>query len=89
MRHNDLRDFTANLLTEVCSNVCREPPLQALIGELLSHDSSNSEDGARLDVSVHVLGVIVISGLLFSDTRFPPKCSLLLKNAATISLPSS
>ena len=22
MRHNDLRDFTANLLTEVCPNVC-------------------------------------------------------------------
>ena len=53
MRHNDLRDFTANLLTEVCPNVCIEPPLQALTGELLSHDTSNSEDGARLDVSAH------------------------------------
>ena len=49
--HNDLRDFTANLLTEVCSNVCIEPPLQTLTGELLSHETSNSEDGARLDVS--------------------------------------
>eukprot|EP00731_Ephydatia_muelleri_P014964 Em0008g684a len=46
--HND---FTANLLTEVCPNVCIEPPLQASTGELLSHDTSNSEDGARLDVS--------------------------------------
>ena len=27
------------------------PPLQALTGELLSHDTSNSEDGACLDVS--------------------------------------
>ena len=51
VRHNDLRDFTANLLTEVCPNVCIGPPLQALTGELLSHDSSNSEDGAHLDVS--------------------------------------
>ena len=42
---NDLRDFTANLSTEVCPNVCIEPPLQALTGELLSHNSSNSEDG--------------------------------------------
>ena len=51
MHHNDLRDFTANLLTEVCTNVCIEPPLQALTGELLSHDSSNSKEGARLEVS--------------------------------------
>ena len=51
MRHNNLRDFTANLWTKVCPNVCTEPPLQALTGELLSHDTSNSEDGACLDVS--------------------------------------
>ena len=53
--HNDLRDFTVNLLTEVCPNVCMEPPLQALTGELLSHDTSNSEDGAHLDVSAQGL----------------------------------
>ena len=51
VRHNDLRDFTANLLTEVCPNVCVEPPLQALTGELMSHQTSNSEDGACLDIS--------------------------------------
>ena len=51
MCHNDLRDFTATLLTEVCPNVCIEPPLQALTGELLLHDTSISEDGACLDVS--------------------------------------
>ena len=51
VRHNDLRDFTANLLTEVCPNVCIEPPLQALTGELLSHETSKSEGGACLDVS--------------------------------------
>ena len=51
MCHNDLRDFTATLLTEVCPNVCIEPPLQALTGEMLLHDTSNSEDGACLDVS--------------------------------------
>ena len=51
MRHNNLRDFTANLFTDVCRNVCIEPPLQALTGELLSHDTSNSTDGAHLDAS--------------------------------------
>ena len=51
MRHNDLRDFTStcNLLTEVGPNVCIEPPLQALTGELCV--PSDSEDCAHLDVS--------------------------------------
>ena len=56
VRHNDLRDFAANLLTEVCPNVCIEPPLQALTGELPSQDTSSSEDGAHLDVSAQGFG---------------------------------
>ena len=32
VRRNDLRDFIANLCTEVCPNVCIEPPLPALTG---------------------------------------------------------
>ena len=28
LRHNEIRDLTANLLTEVCSLVCVEPKLQ-------------------------------------------------------------
>ena len=52
IRHNDIRDLTANLLTEVCSNVSIEPSLQPLTGEILNHRSSNiyTEEGARLDV---------------------------------------
>ena len=63
--HNGLRDFTANLLTEVCSNGCIEPSLQSLTGELLSHETSNSQDGGRLDVSAQGFGVIVINGFFF------------------------
>ena len=33
MRHNELRDITADLLQEVCSDVQVEPPLQPLSGE--------------------------------------------------------
>ena len=51
IRHNDIRDLTARLLTEVCPNVSIEPDLQPLSGETLSLRTSNSEDGARLDVS--------------------------------------
>ena len=53
IRHNDIRDLTARLLTEVCPNVAIEPDLQPLTGEMLSHRTSNCEEGARLDVLAH------------------------------------
>ena len=50
-RHNDIRDLSASLLKDVCSNVCKEPTLQPLTGESLQHRSASTDDGARLDVS--------------------------------------
>ena len=46
MRHNEVRDITATLLTEVCQEVMTEPHLQPLSGEFLSHRSANTQDGA-------------------------------------------
>ena len=51
VRHNEIRDLTANLLTEVCHDVCVEPTLQPITGETFSNATANSEDGARLDVA--------------------------------------
>ena len=51
MRHNDLRDHTAALMSTVCSDVTTEPQLQPLSGEQLSLLSANSDDNARLDVA--------------------------------------
>ena len=45
-----MRDITANLLAEVCHNVAVEPDLQTLSGEQFQHRTTNTEDGARLDV---------------------------------------
>ena len=53
LRHNELRDFTANVMTEVCHDVCIEPPLQPLTGESFPLTSTNTEDGARLDIRAH------------------------------------
>ncbi len=53
IRHNEIRDLTANLLTEVCSDVQIEPDLQPLTGETLSFATSNSQDGARLDIAAN------------------------------------
>ena len=50
IRHNEIRDVTAMLLTEVCHDVAVEPHLQPLNGETFPRRSANTEDGARLDI---------------------------------------
>ena len=50
IRHNEIRDLTATLITEVCHNVSTEPLLQPLSGEHFSHQSANTEPNARLDI---------------------------------------
>ena len=47
IRHNELRDITADLLTEVCHNVLIEPPLLPLNGESLYHQTAITEDNVR------------------------------------------
>ena len=51
IRHNEVRDLLANLLTEVCHDVSIEPHLQPLNGESFSTRSASIEDSARLDVA--------------------------------------
>ena len=51
IRHNAIRDTTAQLLHQVCRNVSTEPTLQPLTGEQLQYRTANVEDHARLDVA--------------------------------------
>ena len=53
MRHNEVRDITATLLTEVCHGVFTEPHLQPLLGESMSHLSAITKSGARLDIAMY------------------------------------
>ena len=53
IRHNEIRDLTANLLTEICHDVCIEPDLQPITGEVLTCITSNTQDGARLDIAAN------------------------------------
>jgi len=48
--HNEIRDLTASLLSEVCCDVGVEPALQPLDHELLWHATTNREDGVCIDV---------------------------------------
>ena len=50
IRHNEIRDITADLLKEVCHCVGTEPSLQPVTGKHFEHRSANGEDGARLDI---------------------------------------
>ena len=53
IRHNEIRDLTAELLSEVCHSVSIEPHLQPLGGETLRGASANIQDGARLDIAAN------------------------------------
>ena len=50
LRHNEIRDLTANLLKEVCPNTCIEPGLQSLKGEAFRLRTTNTEEDARVDI---------------------------------------
>ena len=53
IRHNEIRNLTAQLLTEVCSEVCVEPELQPVSPDQLQGATANRQDGARLDVAAN------------------------------------
>ena len=53
IRHNEIRDLTATLLIEVCSQVVTEPELQPVSQEEFSLSSANVQDGARLGIAMN------------------------------------
>ena len=55
IRHNELKDFTTKIMSEVCHDVRLEPHLQPLTGESFTLATANTEDAARLNISA--LGV--------------------------------
>ena len=50
LRHNEIRDMTAKLLSEVCHSVATEPPLQPLSGETFTYSSAIVGAEERLDI---------------------------------------
>jgi len=46
----EIRDITADLLSEVCHSIGTEPCLQEITEEWLTHRTANRQDGARLDI---------------------------------------
>ena len=50
VRHNEIRDITAEWLERVCHDVVIEPPLQPLTGENVVPATANRQDDARADI---------------------------------------
>ena len=50
IRHYEVRDLTASLLTQVCHNVATEPSLQSITSETFSLVSAKTTNNAHMDV---------------------------------------
>ena len=74
IRHNDLRDLTANLLTEVCKDVYIEPQTLAATGETFNNGTANTSNEARVDIKSR--GFWVRGQKAFFDVRvFDPSAN--------------
>ena len=51
IRHNEIRDLSADLLSDVCKDVKVEPVLEPLTGEHFEEKSIAKEEEARVDIS--------------------------------------
>ena len=49
-RHNEIRDLTADWMSEACREIEVEPTLQPLDGEIILPRSLNKQDDARVDI---------------------------------------
>ena len=67
IRHNEIRDFTAEVLKEVCQDVEVEPPLTPLTGERFQHKTALTDESARPDVAAR--GVWTRGSRAFFDVR--------------------
>ena len=84
IRHNEIRDMTASLLSEVCSDVQTEPPLQPLSGEVMHGRTANIQPEARLDISARGFWGDRFSSTFFDVRVFHPNA----RSTHHVSLPS-
>ena len=80
IRHNDLRNLTANMLSEVCKDIKVEPKLTPLTGEELDSRTANMTNEATLGIRAR--GVWERGQQAFLDLRVfdPSACRYLNKS---------
>ena len=67
LRHNEIRDMSANLLREVCPNTCTKPGLQPLNSETFQLRTANTDNEARVDIRAE--GFWTSAQVAFFDIR--------------------
>ena len=84
MRHYEIRDTFANLMSEGCYDVEIDPKLQSLQSESFVNNSTTTEVDARLDVKANGLWGSRFSRTFFDVKVFNPHAKTsrrLLKDA--------
>ena len=82
IRHNEVRDITASLLSEVCHNVAIEPHLQPLSGKHMNLLTANTDTNAHLDIAADGVWGGRFKRSYFDVRVFNPFCSV--KSANTL-----
>ena len=73
MHHNEIRDLTANLLTEVCHQVHVEPKLQPVSApKSFTLSMANIQDGARLDIAVNGFWGVDLNAVMWMSVSLIP-----------------
>ena len=72
IRHNEVRDLTATLLTEMCNDMCIEPELQPVTDEELTGSTANSWAEAHLDIAANRVWGSTFERTYFSVRIFNP-----------------
>ena len=72
LRHNEIRDVSANLMDDVCHDVQIEPKLQSLDGDIFSSNSTTTDDDARLEIKANGLWCSRSNRTLFDVKIFNP-----------------
>ena len=73
-RHNDVRDLTAILLSEVCHDVQVEPTLLPLTCERMEHRTAVETNEARLDIRARGFRIWGQKALLDVNVFDPNAC---------------
>ena len=84
MRHNEIRDSFATLMSEVCFDIEIEPKPQSFQGENFVNISTTTDEDARLDVKANGLWGSRFSRTFFDVKVFNPHAKTsrrLLKDA--------
>ena len=84
MRHNEIRDTFATLISKVCFDVEIEPKLQSLQGESFVNNSTTIDEDARVDVKANGLWGSRLTRTFFDVKVFNPHAKTsrrLLKDA--------